>query len=87
MSKLLRRILYLFRQRRIERELAEEMAFHRSMVGGPAFGNATLAREDARNVWLLPWIESVWQDIFYAIRALWREPGFALKIVSCSSFG
>jgi len=55
MNKLFRRILYLLRQRRHERELAEEMDFHRSMLahrslGGGGFGNATLAREDARGV-------------------------------------
>ena len=43
-----------------------------------AMGNVTLAREDARRVWLVPWLESVWQDLVYAVRVLAREPGFAL---------
>jgi len=29
-----------------------------------ALGNATLAREDARGVWIAPWLESVVQDVF-----------------------
>jgi predicted permease len=42
-----------------------------------ALGNVTLAREDARSVWIWPWLESVWQDAAYALRDLRRHPGFA----------
>ena len=52
MGRALRRIRYLLSRRRLERELAEEMDLHRALSGGPAFGNVTLAREDARAVWL-----------------------------------
>src|SRR5947209_18663327 len=41
-------------------------------------GNVTLAREDARAVWIWPWLESVWQDAAYAFRALRHAPGFAV---------
>lgn len=44
-------------------------------------GNITLAREDARAVWLWPWLESVWQDSAYAIRSLLRQPGFTAVVV------
>jgi predicted permease len=44
-------------------------------------GNATLAREDARRVWIWPWLESVWQDTAYAVRSLRRQPGFTLVSV------
>ncbi|HYN07956.1 MAG TPA: ABC transporter permease [Vicinamibacterales bacterium] len=44
-------------------------------------GNVTLAREDARAVWVWPWIESVWQDVVYAFRSLRRQPGFTLTAV------
>jgi predicted permease len=43
-----------------------------------ALGNVTLAREDARAVWIWPWLESVAQDLAYAARSLWRQPGFSL---------
>ena len=37
-------------------------------------GNVTLAKEDARAVWIPPAIESVWQDARYAIRTMRRQP-------------
>ena len=52
-----------------------------------AMGNVTLAREDARAVWIAPWIESVWQDISYAGRVLWRDPGFALLAIGALTAG
>ena len=86
MPNLLRRIQYLFRRNRMESDLAEEMEFHRQMLArefagdrkaaARAWGNSTLAREDARAVWLAPWIESLWRDFLYAVRGLWRERGF-----------
>jgi predicted permease len=45
-------------------------------------GNITLAREDARAVWIWPWLESVWQDVAYALRSLRRDPGFAVVSVA-----
>jgi hypothetical protein len=78
--KLLRRLDYLMHRRTRDAELAEEMEFHRAM--GPAsLGNTTLAREDARAVWIWPWLESVVQDLRYAIRNLRRQPGFALLAI------
>jgi predicted permease len=52
-----------------------------------AMGNVTLAREDARGVWLASWIESVWQDVSYAVRALWRQPGFTLLAMGAMTAG
>jgi predicted permease len=45
-------------------------------------GNTTLAREHVRGVWLAPALESVWQDVVYAIRALRRSPGFTLPVLA-----
>ncbi len=75
--KFLRRLDYWWNRRRYETELAEEMEFHRAMAQEP-IGNTTIAREDARAVWIWPWLESVFQDLRYAIRNLRRQPGFAL---------
>src|SRR6516164_2743123 len=84
--KFVRRILYFVRQRRMERELAEELEFHRELSGAAAFGNMTLARESARAVWIWPWLQSVWQDIAYAVRNLRRHPGFALMSLAALGF-
>jgi hypothetical protein len=82
MTRLLRRLRYLIRQRQIEAELAEELESHRAMTqerlersGVPsieasyasqrALGNLTLAREDAREVWIWPSPERLWQDVRY----------------------
>jgi len=46
-----------------------------------ALGNVTRSREDARAIWLRPWLESVWQDIAYAVRSLRRQPGFTLVAI------
>lgn len=88
MLKLLRRLRYLFRRNRIEAALAEEMEFHREMLArdlagdraaaSRALGNTTLALENAGAVWLVPWFESVWQDLAYAIRGMCRQPGFTV---------
>src|SRR5260221_410037 len=80
MRELIRRLHYFLTQRRRDAELAEEMAFHAERSGRRAFGNTTLAREDARAVWIAPWLESVWQDIAYAIRNLRRNPGFGAVV-------
>jgi putative ABC transport system permease protein len=81
--KIIRRLRYLLRQRAIERELAEEIEVHRQMSGETsgdprAMGNVTRAREEARAVWIWPWLQSVWQDMAYAVRNLRRHKGFAL---------
>src|ERR1041385_7576498 len=97
MGKLIRRIRYLLGRDRIDADLAEEMEFHREMLAqdhagdraaaSRAMGNVTLAREDARAVWLLPWIESLWQDFTYGIRGRRGHRGFALVGVAPLSVG
>jgi hypothetical protein len=81
MIKLIRRLGFWLSSSRQAAELAEEMEFHREMLAAAgtrraAMGNATLAREDARAVWIWPWLESLWQDAAYGLRAMRREPAF-----------
>jgi predicted permease len=80
-TKLLRRIRFWFSSSRHAADVAEEMEFHRDMlaasgVSPAAMGNMTLAREDARAVWIWPWLESLWKDAAYGLRAMRREPAF-----------
>ena len=50
-------------------------------------GNTALAREEARAAWVAPWIESVWQDVAYALRILRRAPGFAAAMILVMALG
>jgi len=50
-----------------------------------ALGNVTLQREQARGVWLAPWLESLWQDARYGVRSLRRSPAFSLAAASSLS--
>jgi predicted permease len=52
-----------------------------------ALGNVTLAREDARGVWIWPWLESVGQDVGYAARALRRNPTIGSAVILVASLG
>src|SRR5579884_1042568 len=89
---LLRRLHYLRNRKRLDADLAEEMEFHRAMLArdlegdqpaaARALGNTTLARENARAVWILPWLESLYKDLAYGIRTMRREPGFTSVAVT-----
>jgi len=85
--RLVRRLRYFWNRRKLEAELAEEMEFHQAMLHSrPAMGNTTLAREDARAIWIWPWLESVYQDLVYAVRSLRRQPGFTLVAILALTF-
>jgi predicted permease len=46
-----------------------------------AFGNVLRIREDARAVWVAPWLDHTVQDLRYAIRGLRRTPGIPVAII------
>ena len=46
-----------------------------------SFGNSTTLREQARETWSWEWLESLLQDARFALRQLWRSPGFVLVTV------
>src|ERR1700732_2617819 len=50
-------------------------------------GNVTRAQEDARDVWIWPWLEGVWQDAAYVVRTVRRQPGFAAAVLLTLSLG
>ena len=50
-------------------------------------GNITLAREEARAAWIAPWIDGVWQDVVYALRAFRRAPAFTGALIAVLGLG
>jgi macrolide transport system ATP-binding/permease protein len=75
MRQLIRRVWYLIRRRQVERDLAEELEFHRQMAqeelgSSRVVGNTTLAHDQVRDVWIWPWLQDLSQDVRFACRLL-----------------
>ncbi|HST79996.1 MAG TPA: ABC transporter permease [Verrucomicrobiae bacterium] len=90
MSEFFRRIYFLFNRRRLDAELANDIAVHREMMGGEScrdFGNPTLLREQSEEVWGWGWLERLGQDIRYGFRILKRNPGFTLVAILALGLG
>lgn len=97
LQELMRRISYLRNRRQMEEELAEEMRLHQELraeaLGAESdaarrrFGNELLLREDSRAVWGWAWVDTVGQDVRYALRALKAHPAFALTAVLSLALG
>ncbi len=51
------------------------------------FGNATIAQEEMRRMHVNLFIESLWQDLRYALRGLARQPLFTLTAVFAAALG
>jgi predicted permease len=90
MLELLRRISYLWNRRRLEREMAEEMAYHRELMSPERrnnFGDDLRLREDAREMWGWTWLDRLHQDVAYGARVLRNAPGFTLTAMLILALG
>ena len=52
-----------------------------------AMGNETMAREDARGIWLWPRLEALWQDAKITLRGLRRSPAFSVGVMLTFALG
>src|SRR5688572_30737271 len=52
-----------------------------------AFGNVLRVREDARSVWITPWLDHALQDLRRAGRRLRRAPAFAITAIGILTIG
>jgi predicted permease len=71
-------------QDNIGRGMAADDARHAAML---KFGNVRRVREDTRNVWSFIWLEQLTQDVRFALRTLWKNPGFALTAILILALG
>ena len=94
------KLISLFRRTQLERELAEEIETHRSLLGqavaeygldhrevSKRMGNITLAKEESRDMWNFQVVDAVYRDLRHAFRSLLRNPAFTATAVLSLALG
>ena len=63
------------------------MAWHREQVSQGAFGSVALAQDNARDVWLWPWLQGAGQDLRYAVAPCATTSRFTVVVVLTLALG
>jgi len=83
--------LKLWRRRGLQRDLQEELRFHRDMARDQSnpigLGNAASIEESARDLWRFNLLEDLRRDLVYACRSFRRTPGFAAAAIVTLALG
>lgn len=89
MGEFFRRIYYLLHRDKLERELQNDMAVHREMLGENRrdFGNPTLLQEQSQEAWGWAWLDRLGQDARYGLRVLRKNPGYTLVALLALGLG
>jgi putative ABC transport system permease protein len=80
----IREHIELATQDNIDRGMTPEEARHEAFR---KFGNVTRAKEDAREVWSLVWLEQLLPDVQLGLRQLRKNPGFAAVAILTLALG
>src|ERR1700691_2203782 len=75
-------------QERTEQSMSEGMSrTEAEQAARRAFGNATVLEERSREVWQLPFVESMGTDLKMVLRRLRKSPGFAATVLLTLAIG
>lgn len=84
----------LMRRRQLEADLDDELAFHKVMresnrtaEGTRRFGNVTQLKEQCREQWTFPLVESILDDVRYALRRVGKTPAFSIIAIVLMGLG
>src|SRR5688572_4395537 len=92
MRQMLRRAWHAIQRNKFERDLVEELEFHRQMAqeelgSTRGVGSTALAADQARDVWTWPWLQDGVQDARFACRLLLKDRRFTLAATVALALG